>query len=45
MNAWFTKLLDLTALPGNADQICERLHQLTQEGALRISVISSLRAK
>ncbi len=32
MNAWFTKLLDLTALPGNADQICERLHQLTQEG-------------
>ncbi len=32
MNAWFTKLLDLTALPGDVEQICERLDQLTQEG-------------
>lgn len=32
MNAWFTKLLDLTALPGNGDQVCERLDQLIQEG-------------
>lgn len=32
MNAWFTKLLDVTALPGAADQICERIVQLTTEG-------------
>lgn len=32
MNAWFTKLLDLTALPGNSHQICERLDQLIQKG-------------
>jgi LuxR family transcriptional activator of conjugal transfer of Ti plasmids len=32
MNAWFTKLLDLTALPGNLDQIFDGLDQLTKEG-------------
>jgi len=32
MNAWFTKLLDLTALPGDVDKMCERLDQLTHEG-------------